>query len=96
MQIAGNATLAEFSIDILLWKIPLNSHFADAAEAEPQALHRRLAPPVMPPSITSSAPPVQPLPSGTAGMATSFESIGTLRPPDPDSFVQISVSMTTG
>src|SRR5712671_6157227 len=34
MQFAGNATLVESSIDILLWKIPLNSHFADAAEAD--------------------------------------------------------------
>ena len=39
MQLTSNATLAEFSIDILLWKIPLNSHFADAAEAEPQAFN---------------------------------------------------------
>ena len=31
----GNATLAESPIDILLWKIALNSHFADTAEAEP-------------------------------------------------------------
>jgi hypothetical protein len=30
------------------------------------------------------------------GLATSFGSIGTLRPPDPDSFVQIGVSMTPG
>jgi hypothetical protein len=35
-----------------------------------------------------------PLPIGTPALATSFGSIGTLRPPDPDSFVQIGVSMT--
>jgi hypothetical protein len=29
-------------------------------------------------------------------LATSFGSIGTLRPPDPDSFAQIGVSMTPG
>ncbi len=38
MSLASSATLAESSIDILLWNFPLKSHFADAAEAQPQAL----------------------------------------------------------
>src|ERR1700746_2034012 len=29
MQLASSATLAEFPIEILLWEIPLNSHFAE-------------------------------------------------------------------
>jgi len=37
MSLASSATLAESSIDILLWNFPLKSHFADAAEAQPQA-----------------------------------------------------------
>ena len=47
-------------IDILLWNFPLKSHFADAAEAQPQgpssSVQRDRAPPVMPPSIASAAP----------------------------------------
>jgi hypothetical protein len=34
IQLLSDATLAEFPIEILLWEIPLNSHFADAAQAE--------------------------------------------------------------
>ena len=33
-------------------------------------------------------------PSGTPALATSFGSIGTLRPADPDSFVEIGVLIT--
>jgi hypothetical protein len=59
MQRANNASLAESPIEILLWDFPLNSHFAGtvARSAAIQfALHRGRAPPVIPPSITSSAP----------------------------------------
>jgi hypothetical protein len=31
-QFASNASLAESPIDILLWTLPLKSHFADAAQ----------------------------------------------------------------
>ena len=57
MSLANSATLAESSIDILLWDFPLKSHSADAAQANPQAIRfssieiaRRL---VMPPSTTA-------------------------------------------
>jgi hypothetical protein len=60
LQLASSVTLAESSIDIFLWEIPLNSHFAGAHEVRTSGrqppLQRGLAPPVMPPSIMSSAP----------------------------------------
>src|SRR5215472_6430768 len=47
LLLARSATLAESSIDILLWEIPLNSHFAAPARADAQPkvsiqLHRGL------------------------------------------------------
>jgi hypothetical protein len=47
---ASNATLVESSIDIFLWEIPLNSHFADAAQAEPQAVSHSSSAALRPPS----------------------------------------------
>jgi hypothetical protein len=118
MQLASNATLAESSIDILLWEIPLNSHFANAAEltlcpsasAPPRshatghtAVDHKLRPRHVVGRIggeeqytirdvLSLSSPAERYPA----LAISFGSIGTLRPPNPDSFVQIGVSMTPG
>jgi hypothetical protein len=38
VSLANSATLAESPIDILLWDFPLKSRFADAAQADPQAI----------------------------------------------------------
>jgi hypothetical protein len=38
MSLASSATLAESSIDILLWNFPLKSHSADAAQADLQTV----------------------------------------------------------
>jgi hypothetical protein len=120
LQLAGNATLAESSIDIFLWEIPLNSRFADAhvmsltlrrsASAPPRshatghtAVDHKLRPRHVVGRIggeeqhairdvLSLSSPAERHPA----LATSLGSIGTLRTPDPDSFVQIGVSMTPG
>jgi hypothetical protein len=91
VHLVNNGTLAESSIVILLWEFLLKSHFADSAAADPPTVNfssnrvacrhatvdHRLAP--TPFAISCACPA---LPSGTPALATSFGSIGTLRPAD--------------
>jgi hypothetical protein len=56
VQLARNATLAESSIDILLWSFPLKSHFAAAAEADPQVVRFQLHQDHAPPALRADVP----------------------------------------
>ena len=86
----------------ILWSFPLKSHFQTLMELLSVAiqLHRGLAPPVMPPSITTSAPVMQ-LEASEARKRTAFANILHLpspaeRYPGFGHFVRINRHVASG